>query len=544
MKLPTILILFLLFSVLPIQAQQGIDLSLEIHTSGLANPTDIANAGDARLFVVEKAGRIKVIDQNGDLAGLPFLDITNKVNDRASERGLLGLAFHPDYQQNGYFFVNYTNADGNTVVSRFEVSSTDPDIADPGSEKVIIQIDQPRSNHNGGDINFGPDGYLYIGMGDGGAAADPWNNSQNPLELLGKMLRIDVDTEDMPYLIPADNPYFGLSSTRNEIWAFGVRNPWRFSFDREGNMWVADVGQDNWEEIDFQPFDSPGGENYGWSCLEGNETYIANRCTLDSAEYTYPVFVYRNNFSDGCSVTGGYRYRGCTYPRLYDQYIFTDYCTGKFWATWKCPTDTCAMPFETQEVANLQDQQYVSFGEDQDGELYVAAISQGNIYKVIETNEIFEAPQIDSTSQGLVVIGSFSGYQWHLDGSPINGATSPTLQPEVLGSYQLEAFSSAGCSKFSNTIEVTDLNSLGDPGLQQQISVFPNPAGSTATLHWTSTFTVKSLAIIDSYGTLVKQESIAHQAGIEISVEEFPKGVYFLKIETSEGRVIKKLMVN
>jgi glucose/arabinose dehydrogenase len=544
MKPLCLILLFQCCILLPSWSQGEIDLSLEIFARGLANPTDIAHAGDERLFIVEKAGRIKIVDSNGEVQNDPFLDISGKVNDRASERGLLGLAFHPDYTQNGYFFVNYTNADGHTIVSRYSVDNGNPNQAAPNSEKIIIQIDQPRSNHNGGDINFGPDGYLYIGMGDGGAAADPWNNSQNATELLGKMLRIDVDTEDMPYLIPSDNPYFGISTTRNEIWAFGVRNPWRFSFDREGNMWTADVGQDTWEEINFQPADSPGGENYGWSCLEGNETYIANRCTLDSSDYTYPVFIYRNNFSDGCSVTGGYRYQGCTYPRLYDQYIFTDYCTGKFWATWKCPTDTCALPFETQEVANLQDQQFVSFGEDHDGELYVAAIGLGNIYRVIETNEVFEAPTIDSTDQGLISNANYAAYQWYLDGDPINGATGPSIVPQMLGTYQLEAFSAAGCSKISNEIVVTDLNSLSSPSLSNKVWVFPNPSESVTHLRWDEKLSVQSLEMYAPQGQLLRIFSPETPSGAVVDISGLNTGIYFLKIKTNEGTVVKKLKKN
>ncbi|MCB0661503.1 MAG: PQQ-dependent sugar dehydrogenase [Saprospiraceae bacterium] len=541
---PTLVFLALVLFTMQAFAQDEIDITLDLFARGLANPTDIANCGDDRLFIVEKAGRIKIVDADGNVNPTSFIDITAKVNDGASERGLLGLAFHPDYLQNGYFFVNYTNAGGHTIVSRFSVSTDNPNIAEPNSEKVIIQIDQPRTNHNGGDINFGPDGYLYIGMGDGGAAGDPWNNSQTATELLGKMLRIDVNIEDMPYLIPEDNPYYGLSTTRNEIWAFGVRNPWRFSFDREGNLWIADVGQDTWEEIDFQPFDSPGGENYGWSCLEGNEIYIQNRCTLDSADYTYPVFTYLNNFSEGCSVTGGYRYRGCTFPRLYDHYLFTDYCTGKFWSTWKCPTDTCVMPFTTEEIANLQDQQFVSFGEDKDGELYVAAIGLGNIYRIIETNEVFENPEIDSTDLGLVVSGDFDSIQWYQNGDPITEANNAIYQPTELGSYQVEVFSSVGCNKLSDPVVVTDLNSLSTIFLENKVRLFPNPAKSELTVQWENDVNFESLFLCNPQGRIVYRKDVAGSNLVDFTIENLPRGLYILQLSGLQGKIAKKVMVH
>jgi hypothetical protein len=248
-------------------------LGLKQLTSGLSSPLGIANAGDGshRLFILEQQGRVRIW-QGGRLVTTPFLDLTSKVSC-CGERGLLGIVFHPNYETNGFFFVNYTDTSGATNVARFRVRTDDPNRAEPTSETLILRVPQPFSNHNGGDLRFGPDGYLYIPLGDGGSAGDPGNRSQNLGELLGKILRIDVD-RGSPYSIPADNPFLGVAGARPEIWAVGVRNPWRGSFDRlTGDYWFADVGQNALEEVNFQPASSRGGENYGWRLMEGSRCF-------------------------------------------------------------------------------------------------------------------------------------------------------------------------------------------------------------------------------------------------------------------------------
>ncbi|MBF8285408.1 MAG: hypothetical protein HW378_4323 [Anaerolineales bacterium] len=261
--------------------------------SGLDEPVDLKHAGDGsgRLFVIEQPGRIRIVE-NGELLPDPFLDIEPLVNSRGNEQGLLGLAFYPDYAANGLFFVNYTDVNGDTVVARYAVSADDPSRADPASAKIILQVDQPFPNHNGGDLVFGPDGYLYIGLGDGGSGGDPQGNGQNLNALLGKMLRIDVNHGD-PYAIPPDNPFAGRAGARPEIWAYGLRNPWRYSFDRAtGDLYIADVGQNAYEEVDFQPADSRGGENYGWNKYEGFHAYdggATDGLTMPVAEYAHAV---------------------------------------------------------------------------------------------------------------------------------------------------------------------------------------------------------------------------------------------------------------
>ena len=261
--------------------------------------------------MVEKGGRIRIIS-GGNLRAEPFLDISSLVLSRGSEQGLFAIAFHPDYRTNGIFFVHYSDQVGDTVIARYRVSS-DPNRADPASGTKILGVDQPASNHNGGQIAFGPDGYLYIGLGDGGGAGDPQGNGQNRASLLGKILRLDVDRGE-PYAIPSDNPFRTTAGARPEIWALGLRNPWRFSFDRTtGDLFIADVGQGVVEEVDFQPATSKGGENYGWNSMEGSRCYKpATGCNRNGL--VLPVAEYDHDL--GCSITGGFRYRGQTVPSL------------------------------------------------------------------------------------------------------------------------------------------------------------------------------------------------------------------------------------
>jgi glucose/arabinose dehydrogenase len=359
----------------PSRDLSALRIDLQVAASGLHEPVDIANAADGtgRLFIVEKAGRIRVL-QDGELSSVPFLDITGRVGSGGSEQGLLGLVFHPDYVHNGFFFVNYTDRQGDTVISRFVVGS-DPEQADPSSEVVILTVAQPAANHNGGQLAFGPDGLLYAGLGDGGRAGDPFGNGQNTQTLLGKMLRLDVD-HGQPYAVPASNPFAGSSGFRPEIWATGLRNPWRFSFDRStGDLYIADVGQNEYEEIDYEPAGSQGGENYGWSTMEGMHCYPASEA-CDRAGLTLPVAEY--DHSQGCSVTGGYVYRGQQFPSLDGIYLFSDYCSGRIWALARGEQGQWRMA----EVgrANIEPS---SFGEDESGELYLADLQGGQLYKIV-----------------------------------------------------------------------------------------------------------------------------------------------------------------
>ncbi len=373
--------LFLLLAILIISTKiEGQVFKLTEVASGFKKPVDISNSGmlgDKRIFITEKDGKIKIIDTTGTVITTPFLDIDSKVNSVSNERGLLGLCFDPQYASNGYIYVNYSNNNGNTVVSRFTRSANNINAIDETSEKMIITIVQPFENHNGGEINFGKDGYLYIGMGDGGSGGDPGNRAQNPKILLGKILRLDVNTENAPYLIPEDNPYKNNADTLQEIWSMGWRNPWRFSFDREtAEMWIADVGQNKWEEINIEAA-GDGGLNYGWKCYEGLKEYDFSKCD-NGTSFVAPIHVYDNKSDVGCSITGGYVYRGKQNPGMYGKYIYADYCSGRFWALYKNNNGN----WQNDDLADLQDFHYATFGEDISGELYVASLSSGKIFKI------------------------------------------------------------------------------------------------------------------------------------------------------------------
>lgn len=358
-----------------------ITLSLTPFASGLTSPVGVYNAGagDNRLFVIELAGRIRIVQSNGTVVATPFLDISARV-ESGGERGLLGLAFHPNYPGIPYFYVNYSNkGTGATHIARFSVTA-DPNVADPNSELILFTVDQPFANHNAGDIHFGPDGFLYIPLGDGGSGGDPGNRAQDMTLLLGKVARIDVDAAggadcvgdgSGQYAIPASNPFRnGVGGACDEIWAVGLRNPYRSSFDRlTGDFYIADVGQGAREEIDFQPVASAGGENYGWRCYEGNLPFNTSGCATSG--FTFPVFDY-DNPELGCAVIGGYVYRGTLFPALSGRYVFTDLCSGNFWDMIRDGTGVWRVALHT----NLAQFGYVSFGEDANGEIYI--VHQGN----------------------------------------------------------------------------------------------------------------------------------------------------------------------
>ncbi|MCS6940980.1 MAG: PQQ-dependent sugar dehydrogenase [Roseiflexus sp.] len=345
-------------------------IALQQIADGFDRPLHIAHASDGsgRLFVVEKVGRIRIV-RDGKASPEPFLDITDRVGSRANEQGLLSVAFHPRYRDNGWLFVNYTNNDGDTVVSRFSASG---DRADPSSEEVVLTIEQPFANHNGGLVVFGPDGMLYIGMGDGGSAGDPLGAGQDRWMLLGKILRINVET--LPYTIPPDNPWADGSGGRQEVWVFGVRNPWRFSFDRAtGDLFIADVGQNRLEEVHMLPAGRSAGANLGWNVMEGNECFRRNDC--DRSAFDLPIDVYPHSL--GCSVTGGHVYRGTAFPALQGVYVFGDFCSGRIWGL-----RLSAGGWERAELMQTR-LQIATFGEDESGELYVAGYNNGVLYRIV-----------------------------------------------------------------------------------------------------------------------------------------------------------------
>jgi len=359
------------------------ELELVLVASGLSTPVVVTNAGDGsnRLFIVEKAGRIRIVE-NGTLLPTPFLDITTVVNSGGNEQGLLGLAFDPDYAANGDFYVYYTRSDDATVIAHYNTDPPSGNTAGLTGTPLWNQA-QPRTNHNGGQIAFGPDGYLYAAVGDGGKQGDPDGNAQNGLTWLGKILRIAVDGAN-PYTIPAGNPFVGSLTALDEIWQVGLRNPWRFSFDRTtGDLFIGDVGQSLYEEIDFQPASSTGGENWGWHCYEATHPYNTSGCG-PIGDYEMPILEYSHS-SGRCSVTGGYRYRGVLAPGLRGAYLFGDYCSGDVWAgvydevggTWSAVD----LNF-TESLFSLR-----TFGEDEQGNVYLSAGS--SVWVINELGTLF-----------------------------------------------------------------------------------------------------------------------------------------------------------
>ncbi len=362
-----------------------LQIDLQTFATGFTRPVDIQNDGDSRLYIVEQPGQIWILDSLGNKNSSPFLDIRSRVNDSNNEQGLLGMAFYPNSAGFGNFFVHYTDSNGNSQISLFARSLSDPDSADPASEFKIINIPQPFPNHNGGSIEFGPDGYLYITMGDGGSAGDPNDVAQNLTSYLGKILRIDINTA-MPYGIPPSNPFAGAGGgIKEEIWAYGLRNPWKISFDRlNGNLWIGDVGQDAAEEIDFQNANSAGGENYGWRCKEGTLPFNTSNCPPDST-FTAPAYEYLH--PDGCSVTGGRVYRGSKYPGMYGEYFFADICGG-----WIRSLDSNFVITDHGGFASSNF--FVAFGENSKGDLFVAGLNDGIISEIVETTNNLESVDI------------------------------------------------------------------------------------------------------------------------------------------------------
>ena len=386
-KFISILCLSLLFPQLDAKLI-GHGLNEPLYITNYPNNTD-------KLLVLEQEGIIQILEKES-LSKIPFLNISDRVHQPlypADEMGMLGLAFDPDFNKNGNFYINYVDKNGFTIISRFKVEEN---LGNKNSEQILIKLKQPYPNHNGGFIEFGPDGYLYIGLGDGGSAGDPENRAQDLSNLFGTILRIDVSNHEH-YKIPEDNPFYANNEFKPEIWHYGLRNPWRFSFDKEtGDMYIGDVGQHNWEEIDFQPANSNGGLNFGWKILEGTHCYPKDDGNCLKEEMTPPLFEYPNDANyfktiigikqkkmQGCSVTGGYVYRGKNKPELYGRYFFGDYCTGKVWSL-KNNNGDLEIIDHTQELLDKMNkgQFYLSsFGEDENGELYLVDYA-GEIYSI------------------------------------------------------------------------------------------------------------------------------------------------------------------
>jgi glucose/arabinose dehydrogenase len=407
--------LLLLFYCFNTSAQ--VNLKLSLFAQNLNQITGAVSAGDSRLFVLDQSGIINILNSDGAKNPVPFLNITSKVNF-GGEMGLLGLAFHPNYQQNGYFFVYYIDKNQNSVISRFSVSQSDPNLAN-STETIFLTFPQPYTNHNGGDIAFGSDGFLYICSGDGGSGGDPQDYGQNLNTFLGKILRIDVNTpaNSLNYSIPSTNPFIdGTGPMKDEIWSWGWRNPWRFSFDKlTGDMWIGDVGQGLYEEIDMEPVNSAGGKNYGWRCYEGNHVYNSTNCPAAST-LTFPVHEYPH--SEGCSVTGGFVYRGSNNPQLYGRYLYADFCSRKIWSL-KNVNGNWVNELLYQESNNTV--RFSTFGQNNNGELFIGDIN-GRLFQICDASWVQTTPDL-TLNYSPILNGNYqAGYNLFSNGTLQNSS--------------------------------------------------------------------------------------------------------------------------
>jgi glucose/arabinose dehydrogenase len=525
---------------------------IPVISSGLNLPVDIANAGDGsnRLFIVEQDGLIKIYNGTS-LLPTPFLDLMDSTT-ASSEQGLLSIAFHPNYVVNRYFFVYYTNNSGSISITRFQTSAGNPNVADPLSGVVLMVIPKPFGNHNGGDLAFGTDGYLYFGTGDGGSGGDPFNNAQNGNSLLGKMIRIDVNNFTTPpyYSIPADNPYIADPAVLDEIWALGVRNPWRWSFDRlNENMWIADVGQNAREEINYRDAGTTGGINYGWRCYEGLQAYNTAGCAAQNT-YISPIFDYPHTGAGGFSVTGGFVYRGSEYPALYGYYICADYVSGNTWlikpagSLWDITKQT-GLPGSV-----------VSFGEGETGILYVIT-RPGTIYKVAiagalpvrlqsftgngfnNFNEINWVTASESDIHRFRVTYSETGTAFQTAGEvmPKNNNNSNSYKLDHITTieklyYRLETEDLNGTVHYSPVITVS--KKKGDKGVQ----FFTEPGSISVT----GKQPINQLSLFSVSGKKVWSVSLTGRTGYnKIPLPALPKGVYMVTAvgssESYGGRV-------
>ena len=525
---------------------------------GLQNSDD----GTNRIFVVERAGIIKVFPNSQTVQSVKtFLDITDRVS-AGNEMGLLGLAFHPDYVDSGYLYVNYTTSNPLTTrISRFKVSSTNPDSADKNSELILLSFNQPFTNHNGGWIGFGPnDGYLYIGVGDGGSGGDPQNNAQNVNTVLGSILRIDVDNQDpgIKYAIPQDNPFVDSSgSEAKEIYAWGFRNPWRSSFDPVTDLlWTGDVGQSLWEEIDIVE----KGKNYGWRCYEGNHNYNLTGCNYP--EYIFPVWEYSHG--PGCSITGGYVYRGSNVPELSGKYIYADYCSGVVWSLQYDGIN----PTVNQTLLTAQGS-VTSFGVDENNELYIVTFSPDRIYTFTPTIPVELKLFSGTSTKGTVFlqwttttetnnygfevqkkyddftfekIGFVEGYGSTTDEQHY-WFTDNTIEAGTLY-YRLKQVDFDGSFKFSNEIKV-EVDSPLTYGLQQN---YPNPFNPSTRIKYS--VPESGLVKVSVYNLVGEEVSVLVNEQIDAGYYEvifdaskLPSGIYVYRLQAANSVHIKKMIL-
>jgi glucose/arabinose dehydrogenase len=533
----------------------------ELSLSGpdLVQPIDIEHNGvDAdRLYIAEQRGTIRIIE-NGTVLSSFFLDISSQVTNNG-ERGLLGLAFHPDYPDSPYYYVNYIDLSSDTKIARFTVNTSNTYETVSGSEFILFDINQPNFNHNGGDMAYGPDGYLYLSLGDGGGAGDPGENGQDLNTLLGKLLRIDVDNGD-PYGIPPDNPFVGMPDVQEEIWAYGLRNPWRFSFDNSGNIWIGDVGQELYEEINFQPAGSSGGENYGWDCYEGNHDYELTGCSPANT-MEFPIFEYPHNCNEGCpygtgvSVTGGFVYEGTAYPDLQGYYLCIDYGSENLWLLY----DTGSAYDTTVQSLSGEANQIATFGEDLSGELY-AANRGGPLYQVTTEGPLpvtlieFTARKTEEGNALAWAFADIDGAQsLHIERSAADMAFTELVsydeipvmhtwvdKDQLYGTqyYRLKIRNEDGSHW------VSPIRSVRLPG-DTRIDVLMNGDGEYRLYTYSHDPRSASFEILDSRGVVVQEFElqIEGEGSRPLEVGSFPAGVYFLRTYIGDQQFAERMVV-
>jgi glucose/arabinose dehydrogenase len=434
-----IVLLLLTCTLLRVNAQTP-QLKLLPWVSGLVKPVEITHCGDSRVFILEQDGRIRIV-ANNSLLSVPFLDINPQVNSTGNEQGLLGLAFHPDYKTNGFFYINYTNNTGTTVISRFNVDPADSNRALIGSELILLTINQPYTNHNGGDLLFGKDGYLYIPLGDGGSAGDPQNFAQNRKSRLGKTIRIDVNYGNL-FAIPPDNPFLNDTNYLPELWQLGLRNPWRCTVDPvDGSLWLADVGQGAFEEVN-RSADGEGGQNFGWRCYEAANPYNTNGCQPASF-YTDPVYAYPHVQGGQCSVTGGDVYRGALSSNLFGHYLFSDFC----FPTLRTLKEDSTGAFIHQLNTAWPGAGISAFGSNQYGEMYVANLYNGEVRRLTDTSTCVPTAWLSDldtlricSDQHLLwtPLSDSMSYVWYRNNTLIPGINGNTFLATLNGNYRVE----------------------------------------------------------------------------------------------------------
>ncbi|WP_165958077.1 PQQ-dependent sugar dehydrogenase [Segetibacter sp. 3557_3] len=541
------LFLVLIISCLPPSIAQPV-ISFQTIASGLTSPVDVVNAGDGsgRLFVVEKPGTIRIWNGTAFLP-TPFLSISSMVRSTGSEQGLLSVAFHPNYATNGYFFVWYNNLAGNVTLARF--SRRDLNTADSTSGVVLLTIFKPFANHNGAKLNFGRDGYLYFGTGDGGGAGDPLHRAQNGDSLHGKFIRIDVNNPNPPYYsIPPTNPFLNDPAIRDEIVALGLRNPWRWSFDRRtGDLWIADVGQNAREEVNYVPAANILNKNYGWRCFEG--TLVFNPDCSGQPNNVFPIFEYqRDNATGGRSITGGYVYRGTEFPSLQGYYITSDYVSNNGWLINRSATGGWNATLQTGWATNIS-----SYGESEDSALYAVSLQSGTLFKVIASGALpvkllSFAGSIINASHELkwAVAGEEKGTVYSLEkqttpaspfkevysqtasGSPVSNSYRQVLAGNEAAFYRLKTSTPAGQSMYSPIVYLKASGDRNNPkatiiGDQLVISL---PAEA------------RSVSVFDAAGKLISRQVNTSRTGtMNINLSQVSRGVIMVKIDLGKASV-------